>query len=87
MAEVAWTADPEDPQGLDTQDELIREAVEHARRYGRARAVGEHRGLPSTWDSGEEGVAETRVLMADPVTREVDVGDLRRELGDESEEQ
>lgn len=86
MTEVAWTADPEDPQGIDTRDDVIRQAIEHARRYGRARAVGERQGLPSLWDSLEEGVAEQRVLMTDPKTREVDLEALRAELGDPTEE-
>jgi sugar phosphate isomerase/epimerase len=86
MTEIAWTADPESPDGIDTRDEVIREAIEHTRKYGRARAVGERQGLPSLWDSGQEGVAEQRVLVTDPKTREVDPEDLRRELGDQSEE-
>jgi hypothetical protein len=86
MTEIAWTADPENPQGIDARDEVIREAIEHARKYGRARAVGERHGLPSLWDSGQEGVAEQRVLVTDPNTREVDSEDLRRELGDQSQE-
>jgi len=87
MAEVAWTAAPEDPQGLDTQDSLMREAIEHARNHGRARAVGERRGAPTTWDSTIEGSSETRVVLADVETREVHPTDLRAQLGDASSEE
>jgi len=83
MAEVAWSADPEALDGLDTNEPFIRETIDHSARHGAFSASGERKGKRTHWGSDQEAAAEQRVIDADPTTREVPTDSLRKELGDE----
>lgn len=81
MADVVWTADPDDLQGIDVDEPFVREAIEHTKKYGSYKARGERGGVPSEWDSEQEGVSTTVDLDADPETKDVDTDQLRGQLG------
>jgi hypothetical protein len=82
MTQVAWNADPEALDGIDVDDAFVREAIEHAEKYGEFAAVGESNGTPSVWGSDEEAASEERLVDADPLTREIRSAALREQLGD-----
>jgi hypothetical protein len=87
LVEIAAHADPEDPQGLDLNDPLIREAISHAElNYGHFSATAERAGETSQWTSQHDAMAEVRTAPADPDTKEVSPSVLRRELGDPTAE-
>jgi hypothetical protein len=87
LVEIAAHADPEDPQGIDLSDPLIREAISHAElNYGRFTAVAEQADEKSQWTSEHHAMAEVRTAPADPDTKEVSPRALRRELGDPTAE-
>ncbi len=88
LVEIAAHADPDDPQGLDLSDPLVREAIAHAERnYGHFTAVAEQAGEKSQWSSEHDAMAEVRTAPADPTTKEVSTNALRRELGDPTADQ
>jgi hypothetical protein len=82
MVELVLTADPE--SGLNVDDDLVRQAVEHAEAsYGSYRAAGELGGEPQRWDSKTESFADVREkIPADPSTGEIPARGLRELLGD-----
>jgi hypothetical protein len=83
LIEIAAHADREDPQGIDLNDSLIRQAIEHAKHnYGHVTAFGESNGEKSQWSSEDDAVADIRTATTDPVSHEVSTSALRRELGD-----
>jgi len=83
MARIVWSADPEALDGIDVNDEFVREAISHAERYGSYAASAERGGVPVAWGSDQEAAAEERVVEADPETGEIPAERLRRQLGDE----
>jgi hypothetical protein len=85
VADLVLKASHDDAQGLDVDDEIIRQAIDHAtRKYGTFKAVGERSGEPEVaWKSDAEVVPE-RTIGADPATREAPHGGLRKELEDHS---
>lgn len=82
MTQVMWAADEAALDGLDVNDAFIREAIEHATKYGSYAATGERHGLPTVWGSDQESAAEQRVAETDPKTHEVPADTLRQQLGD-----
>ena len=82
MAQIVWMADNDQLDGIDVGDPFIREALDHADRYGNFAATGERAGRRSAWGSDQEAAAEERQVEADPTTREVPAETLRQELGD-----
>ncbi|MGH2970455.1 MAG: hypothetical protein ACRDK0_15540 [Solirubrobacteraceae bacterium] len=88
MAELVVRADPADPQGIDVDSPIVREAVDHvSRNYGTLTAVGNLRGDQTQWTSRGNGAADVRRAVADPKTRDVSSNALRHELGDPTAEQ
>jgi len=88
LIEIAARAASDDPSGIDLNDALIAQAIDHAQHsYGRARIVGELNGEKTQWSSEDESVAEIRTALTDPETHEVSLRTLRRELGDSSAEE
>lgn len=83
MAQIVWSADPEALDGIDVNDEFIREAISHAEHYGSYAAAAERHGRPTAWGSDQEAAAEQRLVEADPRTREVPPERLREQLGDD----
>jgi len=81
VANLVLKASDDDLQGLDLDDEIVKQAIDHAtRNYGTFKAVGERPGEPEvSWKSDEEVVPE-RTIGADPATREASHGGLRNEL-------
>src|SRR4051794_17635493 len=49
LVDLKVTADLEDPQGIDIDDDLIREAIDHAGEYGNYTAVAERDGERTSW--------------------------------------
>lgn len=82
MAELAWKADADALDGLDVNEPFIREAIDHASKYGNYSATGEREDKPVQWGSDQEAAAEQREVEADPATREVPTAKLREQLGD-----
>lgn len=83
MVQIAARADSDDPQGIDLDDALIREGIQHAHEnYGEVRIIGEVDGEQSQWSSDDDAVSEIRTALTDPRTQEVTGRALRRELGD-----
>jgi hypothetical protein len=84
MLQMVLKADPDDPAGLEINDDFVREAIEHAEEYGEWSAVGEtvEEGSPreARWRSEQEGVAPQTNVPADPVSGEAHGDDLKREL-------
>lgn len=84
-AEVGAQAATDDPQGLDTDDDLFEELIGHADAYGSYAAVGQDPGGQrvefSTTQQTEESEAEV-----DPVTREVPPETLHDLLGEHGED-
>lgn len=68
LAELVVRADPADPQGIDVNSPIVREAVDHvSRNYGSLTAVGELHGDETQWTSKGNGAAEVRRAGADPM--------------------
>lgn len=70
--------------GIDVEDEFIRQIVDHGQEYGLVRATGETTVAGETtrseWRSDMEGVPPEAVIDADPTTREAEPDALRREV-------
>jgi hypothetical protein len=92
FADVKWKTD--DPQGLNLEDDFVRQAIDHAARYGhwRARAVGkiekdgveiqpDERG-ETQWTSESQGVVPSTEVPVDPETGEARYDGLRKAVED-----
>lgn len=80
LAGLVLKTGDDDIEGLDIDDALIAQAIDHASRYGTYSALGEREGEePVKWTSDQEVVPE-RTIDADPATREARAEGLRREL-------
>jgi hypothetical protein len=87
-----WRARPDDPQGIDLTEEVIREAIEHAEEHGRWAAEGEVDPEADTeglrvdlggrvrWRSDETAWTPQAEVPADPMTGEARGDALRDEL-------
>lgn len=87
LAQLQLRAKKDDPQGIDTKDQLVNEAIDHAAEHGRYSAVGERGPSELAWTSAQQGAAEIRRASVDPSTGDVSSQRLRHELGDSTVEQ
>lgn len=79
VAELSAKADPDDPQGLDRQDDLLQQLVGHADRYGSVDARGEDdEGQRVEYHSGRK--TDEVEVEVDPKTRDVSRETLREHL-------
>lgn len=80
----------DDPQGLNMEDEFIRQAIEEAEVSGAhsAKAVvqADGRSKVETWSSGRQGAPRQKEVPADPETREASWGTLEAELREGEDE-
>lgn len=81
MAELVLKASDEALDGIDVNDVLIAEAIEHAGSDGSWSAVGEQGDRELRYRS-DEPVIQQQEIEANPATREAESKGLRRELGD-----
>ncbi|HEX2241086.1 MAG TPA: hypothetical protein VHJ82_08110 [Actinomycetota bacterium] len=79
---LVMEADPN--ESIDVDDQLVREAIDHAREHGHVKAEGrvevDNEALPVKWDSEEDGATQRRDVPVAPDTGEVPFNRLRREV-------
>lgn len=80
VATLSAAADPDDPQGIDTDDEFLNQMISHAtERNGEFSAVGtDAKDRPISYSSKSKTAEKT--VAADPVTGEVPADVLRNEV-------
>lgn len=83
LADIALRASEDQTDGLDLDDDLVAQAIDHATDYGSYRAEGERPGedKPVVWYSDREVVPE-RTIEADPKTHEASPEALKGEIED-----
>jgi len=72
---LTYRAAKDDPNGVNVNDALIVEAIDHAAEFGSISAEGRvevaDESLPTRWRSEAEGASQRREVPVDPSTREV----------------